>query len=106
MCELTLEAAGDPGRDGPPLARRFFAQQVHAQAHAIVALQQANRDLDGCDTVAQARARIDTAIVARCRLIGLDPDLIGDALEAAAEEVAVAGLQRLVGAELEGLRHA
>lgn len=104
MCELTLEAAGVPA--GTPLRRQLFAQQVHAQAHAIVALQGVRRALSGCGTVAEFLARIDADIVARCRVIGLDPDLIGDALEAAAEAAAVQGLQRLVRAELEGIRHA
>lgn len=104
MRELTLEAAGVPA--GPPPRRQLFAQQVHAQAHAIVALQALHRALDGCDSIAAVRARIDADIVARCRVIGLDPDLIGDALEAAAEDAAVQGLQRLVRAELEGIRHA
>jgi len=107
MPELTLDAAGLPAEPArPPLARTIYAQQVHAEAHAIIALQSIYKDLDGCDHIGWVRQRIDAEITARCRRLGLDPDLLGDALEAATEDLALRGLRRVVAEQLEGIRHA
>lgn len=70
--------------------RRSFAKHVHAEAHAVVALQGVRRLLDRDATRAQVYTHLDAEITKRCQRCNLPPDLIGDALEAAADEAAIA----------------
>ncbi|MEN6538902.1 MAG: hypothetical protein ABFC67_04755 [Mizugakiibacter sp.] len=80
MCELVTRA-GQPAANSA--ARKRFAKQVHAEAHAIVALVRIKRRLELCTSPAEVAAVIQSDIVERCRALDLDPDLMSDALEAA-----------------------
>lgn len=80
MCELVTRA-GQPAAN--TAARLRFAKQVHAEAHAIVALVRIKRRLALCTTPAEMAAVIDSDIAERCRALDLAPDLMSDALEAA-----------------------
>lgn len=71
---------------------RAFAKHVHAEAHAVIALRQVRRALDaGADRAALYRL-IEDETIKRCQRCGLEPDLIGDALEAAEDDMAIAAL--------------
>ena len=59
--------------------RLAFAKHVHAEAHAVVALQDIRRLLDLDATRAQVYRHIDAEITKRCQRCNLPPDLIGDA---------------------------
>lgn len=71
-------------------ARGVFAKHVHAEAHAVVALQDLRRQLDRGLSRAALYQHIDDEIVRRCQRCNLEPDLMSDALEAVADDIAIA----------------
>ena len=74
----------------PAAPRAQFAKHVHAEAHAVIALRQVRRALDNGFSRAQIYALIDAETLKRCRRCNLTPDLLGDALEAAEDDLAIA----------------
>jgi hypothetical protein len=71
-----------------------FAQHIHAQARAIIALREVERALMVYYAAkAPTRGWVDQLlgdeITWRCRRLGLDPDFLGDVLESAQDEIAV-----------------
>lgn len=86
MCELTMEAGGLPPLTGE--ARTAFARLTHATAHEAMALQalHARIERDGLTTMAQVHAAIGSMIAERAHRLGLDPDVVSDAYEAASAD--------------------
>jgi hypothetical protein len=81
--------------------RRAFAQQAHAEAHAILALRDAHTRLLNLRSVDEALENIAQDIACRAGRLGRSPDAICDDLEAARLEQ-VAAAARMAGAATEG----
>lgn len=71
-------------------ARMTFAKMVHAQAHAVLALRDVRRALDAGLSRTQLYRYVDDEVARRCQACNLEPDLIGDLLDAARDEALIA----------------
>lgn len=70
-----------------PSARTHFAQQVHADAHAVVALRDMLRFVDaGPRTREEVRRELQRRITERCQQMRLPPDSLHDELESAEDD--------------------
>jgi len=83
MSELQMEADGMPAMT--PEARAAFARLTHATAHEAMTLRTLNARIRsrGLTTVEQVHALVAEMLTERAHRIGMDPDLVSDAHEAA-----------------------
>lgn len=76
-------------------SRTHFAQQVHADAHAVVALRDMLRFVNAAPrTREEVRAELQRRITERCQQMHLPPDSLHDELESAEDDGAARRLTR------------
>lgn len=81
--------------------RRAFAQQAHAEAHAILALRDLHTRLLAMRSVDEALKDVEQDIACRSGRLGRSPDAICDDLEQARLDQ-IAALARMAVAATEG----
>lgn len=86
MCELTLESAGLPPMTTEQ--RHAFARLTHATAHEAMTLRALNARIqrEGATTIEQVHALIAEMLAERAQRLGLAPDTVCDAYEAASAD--------------------
>jgi hypothetical protein len=89
MSELQLEADGMPPMNADQ--RRAFARLTHATAHEAMTLRALNARIqrDGVTTIEGVHALIAEMLTQRAYRLGVDPDVVCDAYEAAAADQAM-----------------